>query len=120
MAFYDEMQTVASELLNEFKQGAIKYVQIVPGAGPIDEPGPSTEVVTDVDAVARGVSFKYVQSGLALASDLTVTIAYNAAVTPNMRDFIEIDGVRYKIIQDISTPAAGTRVVWKFIVRKGA
>lgn len=119
MTFYDEMQNVASEVLKEFKQGAIKYVQIVPGNGPIDEPGPSTTVEVDVDAVAKGVSFKYVRDGLALATDLTVTIAYNASITPNMRDFISIDGVRYKIVEDISVPAAGSRVVWKFIVRKG-
>jgi len=42
-----------------------------------------------------------------------------SGVTPNMRDFIEVDGERLKIVQDISTPAAGVRVVWKFIVRKG-
>lgn len=123
MAIYDEMQNLARDILTdpEFKQGKIEYVRIVPGTGPIDNPGPSTTVVTEMPGgVARGVSFKYVKDGLALSSDLTVILPVTAGVVPNMKDFIDIDGVRYKIIQDISTPAAGTRVVWKFIVRKGA
>lgn len=119
MSFYDEMQKVASDVLSEFKQGTIKYVEIVAGSGPADNPGPSTPASYDLDAVAKGVSFKYVRDGLALSTDLTVTAAVRSDVTPNMKGFIEIDGVRYKIVQDISTPAAGTRAVWKFIVRKG-
>lgn len=120
MAFYDEMQNLASEVLREFKQGKIEYVTLVPGAGPADDPGAPTYVKKEVDAVSRGVSYKYVKDGLALSTDLTVTMAVDPAITPNMRNFIDIDGVRYKIVQDISAPAAGTRAVWKFIVRKGS
>jgi len=122
MNFYEEMQNVATEILTdpEFKQGTIHYVKLTPGAGPIDNPGPSTSVATLMPGgVAKGVSFKYVKDGLALSTDLTVILPVPAGLTSDMKDFIDIDGVRYKIVQDISTPAAGTRVVWKFIVRKG-
>lgn len=119
MSFYDEMQNIASGVLKEFKQGIIHYVELVPGSGPIDNPGPSTKVLHELDAVARGVSYKYVKDGLALSTDLTVTAAVLTGVTPSPKGFIRIDGIEYKIVQDISTPAAGTRAVWKWIVRKG-
>lgn len=123
MSFYDEMQNLARDILTDpdFKQGKIEYVRIVPGNGPIDNPGQPTEVKTEIPGgVARGVSFKYVKDGLALSSDKTVVLPVTPGVSPNMKDFIDIDGTRYKIVEDISTPAAGTRVVWKFIVRKGS
>jgi hypothetical protein len=117
--FYDEMQKIASDVLKDFKQGVIKYIDIVPTSGPADEPGAPTVVEYELDAVAKGVSYKFVKDGLALSTDLTVTSAVLSGLTPNLRGFIEIDGNRYKIVQDISTPAAGTRAVWKWIVRKG-
>jgi len=119
MAFYGEMQNLASEILAEFKQGVIRYIKITPGNGPADNPGPSTQTPYALDAVAKGVSFKYVKDGLALSTDLTVVAAVRSDITPNMRDFIEVNGVNYKIVQDISSPASDVRVVWKFIVRKG-
>lgn len=124
MSIYDEMQQVAKDLIGdpEFNQGGtgkIEYVVVTPGAGPIDNPGASTFTKIPVDAVAKGVSFKYVKDGLALSSDKTVIIPITNGITPKMTDFIDIDGKRHKIIQDISVPGASTRVVWKFIVRKG-
>lgn len=123
MSIYTEMQKIADELLSdpEFNQGGpgkIEYVRVVPGSGPVDNPGPSTFVSVAVSGVCRGVSGKYVRDGLAIASDRQVTIPVIASITPNMRDFFDIDGIRHKIVEDISTPAAGVRVVWKFIIRK--
>ena len=121
MAIYDEMQQIASNILGdpEFKQGVIKYVAMVPGNGPADNTGAPTPIEYDLNAVAKGVSFKYVKDGLALSTDKTVTAAIVAGLTPDMSGYIKIDGVKHKIVQDISTPGAGTRVVWKWIVRKG-
>lgn len=119
MTFYDEMQNIASDVLKEFKQGTISYVELVPGSGPVDNPGPSTRVLHALDAVSRGVSYKYVKDGLALSTDLTVTAAVKSGLVPSPKGFIRIDGIDYKIVQDISVPAAGTRAVWKWIVRKG-
>lgn len=119
MSIYEELRdTVAKPLLKEFKQGSISLIQMTPGSGPIDNPGPATQTTISLDAVAKGVSFKYVRDGFATSTDLIVTAAIVDGITPTKNDFIEIDGVRHKIIEDISPPAAGSRVVWKFIVRK--
>lgn len=118
MSIYDELKPVADAILSEFKQGTVKLVRLVAGAGAVDDPGSATETETDLNAVAKGVTFKYVRDGFALSTDLIVTCAALDGVTVTKNDFIDIDGTRYKIVEDISPPAAGTRVVWKFIVRK--
>jgi hypothetical protein len=119
MTIYDDLQGVASEILTEFDQEEIKLVQYVKGTGPADNPGASIPTTHTLDGVARGVSFKYVQSGFAVASDKQVTVAVIPGVIPTENDFVDIDGIRHKIIKDVSVPAAGTRCVWKFLVRKG-
>lgn len=115
--FYQEMQAVATDLIGEFQQGVIEYVAITPGTGPADDPGEPTETVTRIDAVARGVSFKYVDGTNVVTSDLQTTFAGSAA-TPEMTGFIQVDGVRYKIVQIVRKPAAGTVVAWTVIFRK--
>ena len=119
MSIYDDLQVVASEILTEFKQGAVNLVQTTPGAGPDDNPGAPTLTSYSLNAVVKGVSFKYVSQGLATASDLEVTSAVSSEVTPSEKDFLEIDSVKYKIVQLMNVPGAGTSSVWKFIVRKG-
>jgi hypothetical protein len=125
MSLYVEMQTLASGLFAEFKQGIIRYVRITPGTGPGDDPGPATETPFDWDATARGVKFQYVQNGLAIAGDLQasgpahpalITDFANETVT---RGFVTIDGQRYKIVKAIPKPAAGVPVSFTLIVRKG-
>ncbi len=120
MPFYDEMRDIATELLTEFKQGTIKYISITPGNGPDYDPGPSTPdaPITIPASVARGVSFKYVNGGLAVASDLQVTIDVSVA-TPDMSGYFTIDDVKYKIVQIINKPSAGTPVARVVIIRKG-
>lgn len=121
MSLYDELQDVASEILSDtdFKQVGISLIHVIPAAGPPDNPGTPTEQTIPLDAVARGISFKYVKDGFAVASDIEVTCAVVDGATPTLNDFIMIGTQRHKIIQDISPPAAGTQVVWKFIVRRG-
>lgn len=124
MAIYDEMQQLTREILDdpEFNQGGpqkIEYVKTVPGNGPIDNPGKTTYVKTPLDAAARGASFKYVSTGLASATDLQVVSAVNPAITPDQKDFIEVDGKRHKIMQILPRPAAGTPVAWLFIIQSG-
>lgn len=119
MSIYDELQVVAREILQEFGQGAISYVAVTPGTGPVDDPGAATESEYVLPyAVARGVLAKYVQSGLAIASDLQVTAGVHPDIVPNLRGFVKIDNIRYKIVQIIPSPAAGTTVANIFIVRK--
>lgn len=118
MSIYDDLRPVADEILGEFKQGTISLVQLTAGTGAADNPGAPTETTHALNATIKGVSFKYVKDGFALSTDLMVNAAPIDGVTPSKNDFIVIDGQRYKIIEDLSAPAAGTRVVWKFLVRK--
>lgn len=123
MSFYNEMGKIASDILGDgnFRQGTIEYVRMIPGTGgTIDEPtDPVPNIQPDRGGVVKGVGFKYIQSGLALASDKTVIIPAIKEFQPSPEDYILIDSEKYSIIQDISVPQAGIRVVWKFIVRKG-
>ena len=119
MTIYDEMQEIAKDVFAEFGQGVIKYIAVTPGNGPVDNPGPSQETpFTYVGATARGVKFKYVQSGLALASDTQVNCPVDPRFTPAGNGFVEIDGKRYKIVQIIQKPDAGTPVAFTLICRK--
>lgn len=124
MAFYDEMQNLAGSILKQFKQGNIKLVQYVEPEeeGTLDEPAERSEVTYDLDATVSGVSYKYLINNYAVASDLTVVAAVIPGVTVTIDDFIEIEGVRHKIIRDVSAApnaASGKPVVWRFICRKG-
>lgn len=123
MAFYDDMQKLASSVLKEFKQGSVKLIQYKQTTGgTLDEPSELKETVYNLDATVNGVSYKYLINSYAVASDLTVTAGVIKGVTPTINDFIEIDGVRHKIIRDISSApnaANGKPVVWRFICRKG-
>lgn len=116
--FYDEMQAVASELLGEFRQGTIRYIALTPGTGPKDNPGPAVETPFDLDAVARGVSFKYVDNSAVLMSDLQTTFAVRPDMVPDIKGFIEMDGKRHKIERVIRKPAAGTPVAYTVVFKK--
>ncbi len=118
---YSELQSIASQLFTEFKQGTIAYVRSTPQAGATpDAPLPSILVSSALGgATARGVQSKYVIRGLAVASDLQVSFAGNAlASEPKIDDFIDIDTERYKIVAIERKPAAGTPVAYTLIVRK--
>lgn len=118
MSIYDELKPVVQGLMSEFKQGTISLIQLTAGTGAADNPGTPTEVTTALDATVQGAPFKYVRDGFATVSDMLVTAAVIEGITITKNDFIVIDGIRCKIIEDVSVPAAGTKVAWKFIVRK--
>lgn len=118
MSIYDDMQVVASNIFAEFKQGAITYVELQPVAGGTpDEPAANVEVTTALDATARPVSTKYVDGSHIYRSDVQVSVPA-AAVTPSMSGYLTIDAVRYKIIEIMCVPAAGTAIVYTLIVRR--
>lgn len=120
MTIYDEMQEVAQELFAEFGQGVITYIALTPGTGPVDNPGPATETrYVYAGATARGVKFKYVSTGLAVASDTQVNCPVDPRFTPAQNGFIDIDGKRYKIARVIQKPDAGTPVAFTLICRIG-
>lgn len=120
MSIYTDMQELAADLLSDedFDQKTVVFVETIPGAGPADNPGTPTITTTTLNAVVKGVGWKYQQMGFVPESDLEVTAAVVAGLSPAVSDLVDIDSVQYKIVADMSVPAANTRVVWKFIVRK--
>jgi hypothetical protein len=119
-SIYEELQPVATELMKEFKQGTINHIKITAGTtGTEDNPGEPIETSTEVDATVKGVSFKFLQNGFSVVGDKIITVGVNSKISPSIGDFFEIDNERWKAVADISVPAAGTRVAWKFIIRKG-
>lgn len=120
MTIYDDMRTVATELFAEFKQGTIEYVPVVTVAGAApdesDSSGPGTPVA--LNATARPVSTKYVDGTHIVQSDIQVAIPNDGRATPDITGFIQIDSVRYKIIEIMARPAAGTPITWTVIVRR--
>lgn len=120
MTLYDEMQQLTREILADpdFKQGSIVLVKLTPGSGPVDDPGPAVPSYTPLDGAARGVAFKYVMSGQAVASDIQVTHSVVPGVVPAIADFVDIDGLRHKITQVIPRPRAGVPVSYTLIVNR--
>lgn len=133
MTVFDDAQAIAKEVLGdpELQSGSVvSLVQKTPGTGAADNPGEPTSVTIPLEgAIVIGVPFKYLKGGFnglanrgsdsfVVSTDLLVTAAVVDGITPTKNDFVVIDGIEYKIIEDVSAPAAGTRVVWKFLVRK--
>lgn len=120
MSIYDEMRVVASDVMNEFKQGDIRYVTIsvADGATP-DVSGVPTKTVSDqLSATARSVSTKYVDGTHIVQSDIQVSIPNDGKATPTMSGMVRIDGVDHKIVEIMPRPAAGNPVSWTVIVRR--
>lgn len=121
MSIYDEMQSVAKELLgsDDFAQAGIKYIALVKGAGSPDNPGKPTEVLyTIADAVARGVEYKYVDGTQIVTSDGQVTCGAPQSFTPKIGDWVEVGGKRHKIKMCTAVPPTGTPVVYKLIYER--
>lgn len=115
---YDEVQKIATDVLTEFDQGEIYYVELVPGNGPADDPGPAVLTRHKVRGVARGVKFKYIQNGTAIASDMQTVFAVSDKFTPDMSGFIDIGASRYKVVQVMPIPPAGVTVAHRVIFGK--
>ena len=116
---YQEMQKVTQDVMSEFNQGVIQYVSLTSGDGPADNPGLPVETVTTLKgATARNVSSKYVDGTIIFMTDVQVNMAVQTDVTPQIDDFVNIDGVRHKIIKPMTVPEAGTPVAHILIVRR--
>lgn len=128
MSFYGDMQGIAAGILAEFKQGVIQLTRNVeadPEPETPYEPGALTETVFTLDATAKGVSAKYVDGTLILASDLMVVSSVMAmngtsqateAIEPSLTDILTIDGTPHRIKRIDATPASGTPVVYTLFV----
>lgn len=118
MGFYEELQAFASETLAEFRQGTVVLTRTSYDPGPEKpwEPGvPYVETFT-LDAVVKAVDDKYVDGTTILATDRQVMCAV-LPVEIEPGDEITIDDVAVTIVKTMRTPAAGTAVAWKLIVR---
>lgn len=116
---YDELQTEASALLAEFGQGTVILTRSTSTPDPATpwEPGTTSTSTYTLNAVVSGVASKYVDGTLIKASDLMLTAAVHAEVTPEMGDLISIDGGVAKAIKKIEPmPAAGTPVAFLIFV----
>lgn len=123
MSIYDEMQGIARELLDESALGqpGIYLISLTPGGGHADDPLPDQEQRHYLKGgAARGAQFRYVQGGLAQASDTQVTFPVLPGVPDpvGLRDFVEVKGERFKIVEVIRKPQAGTPVVFTVIARR--
>lgn len=120
MAFYDDMQKITSGVLRTLKQGNPRYIAMVPAVsgGTPDNPGDPVQTPYDIDAAVRGVAFKYVDNSTVLATDLQCVMAVHPVVTPDMKGFVEIEGVRHKVVQVMPIPPSGTVVAYRLIFRK--
>lgn len=118
MEFYEEMQLIASGLLNESKQGSIAFYRATPGSGPAYDPGSPTETAFPVDGVVSGVNRRYVDGTQIVESDQQIIFNANAGFIPSMTDRLVIDGRSYDHIVSVKQiPAAGTPVVFVTIFR---
>lgn len=119
MTIYDDMRVVASEVIGEFAQGTIVYIELQPqeGATP-DAPLPPVPVPHPINGVTRPVEFKYVDGTQIVQSDEQFTIAALDGVTPSMEGNVTIDGARAEIVGIKRIPAAGDPITFVVIVRR--
>lgn len=119
MSIYDDMQAVARDVLGEFNQGGISYVQLTPASGPRDNPGKPGEVVHPItDGVARGVEYKYIDGSQVVASSGQITCAAPKPFVPKINDFVIVGGQRHKIVESKAIPPTGTPVTYVIIYER--
>lgn len=117
--FYSEMADIASEVLDEFKQGEIVLLKpgtTTPGPNPWDPPVTTPPTSYPLSATAKGVSKEFIDGDTILATDLEITAAVFDA-EPDPADTLTVDGQAVTVIKTMRIPAAGPVVAWKFIVR---
>lgn len=123
MSFYDEMADVASEVLDEFKQGTVTLKRPgvpTPAVNSWDKPTPAaptsyTLKATVADAQSDKATRAYVDGETILGSDAVVTCAV-PAVEPALTDVVEVNGIAKPIKKVIRIPASGTAVAFKLIL----
>jgi hypothetical protein len=117
MSLYTDLRNVASGLLREFSQGVVEIGKPVTVPGANEWTPPTTTIQwTRVNAVARGVSQKYVDGVSIVATDLQLTVDMGA-YDPAAGDRIRIDGKQVSVLRFDRIPAAGEVVAWRVFVR---
>ena len=128
MSLYDDLATMASELLaptsqNGLGQGVIELIRVTTGVVDHDKPWlpvQPTEQTELLKGAVKGVSSKLVGtevgSAVILASDREAICAA-PAMQYRAGDILSVDGVRVNILSVQRIPEAGTTVAVKFIIR---
>lgn len=119
MSIYSELQKVAGDILTEFDQKNITLIQKTYNSETPDEPSETSEVRHSLRGVGKGVSQYFEKNGFVSDSDGSITTSVLAGVTPTINDFLEVNGIVFKILKFEPVPRVGVPCVWKFIVRKG-
>jgi len=125
MAFYDDMQKIATDLLTQFNQGEINLIVVTPGNGPPSNPGqpvrqPPRLLKGAANAAfsVRGASKTYADGTHIQRGDVKVVSKVLAGIDPKLTDKITLDGKEYNIIHFNKIPESGTTVAWVFFVRR--
>lgn len=115
MSVHDFFADSIKALIDEYGQPDISIV--TPGAptGPEWDPQPGPDVVTPIQAAAKGVSARYVDETV-LASDIQVP-AYPWGSEATLADKVRIGTKDHEIVRIKRIPAAGTVVAWILFVR---
>jgi len=119
MDFYQEMQTIASDILSEFRQGVCTLTRTSAGYVSPSEPwvrSDGVDTVYTLDATVKGISQQFVDATVIKATDLEVTASV-FGVEPAAGDVLAIDGKAVTVLRTIRVPSAGTAVAYKFLVR---
>ncbi|WP_309086396.1 hypothetical protein [Chelativorans sp.] len=112
-SFYDEMREFATEMLGEFKQGAVKLKRVTTAPGPNEwTPGPEVETLYDLSATVRRIHQRY-EGGVLIVETGDQVLFAVSSVTPALTDTLVIDGRERAITNLTPIPAAGEPVVWK-------
>lgn len=124
MAFYDDMQALAGDLLTEFRQGTTGIRVATVGTGPAHAPGATTySTAHPFNGAVRGVTAHHMQDTRVQAGDLVVTApgalrtTAGAAIALKLTDLVTIGGKDYTIVKLSPKPATGTVVAYSLIVR---
>lgn len=119
MSIYDDLVPVATEVLKEFNQPELSYVELVPATdGTPFDPGEPTPVVHPIiGGVARGVEFKYVDGSQVVASDGQITCSVRQSFTPDIKDYVDVGKQRCKIKRATGLPPT-TPVVYIIIYER--
>ncbi|MBB4649572.1 hypothetical protein GGQ99_001294 [Aminobacter niigataensis] len=111
--FYNEMQGVAAELLDEFKQGAVQLKRVTLGTPPNEwTPPPETVETWPLAATVKRLHQRYENGVLIVETGDMVTFAV-PEVEPQITDMLVIDGAERVITNLTPIPPAGSVVAYK-------
>lgn len=118
LPLYDRLRTTSARLLAKYKQGTVEIgkAATAPGADPWDPPTETT-VWTEVNAVVKGVSQKYVDGSTVAMSDLEILLQVPATFDEAAGDRVRVDGRVVTVLAVMPIPAAGEECVLRLIVR---